>query len=148
MPEQYLYLNRGSNPIAGPISLNEGDEVDLEKRDDGSYNLNIKGAVVTGDVHEVSIGPGAAGGVAKVWPPMTEAHAVIDTAETEGFGPAAKPAASTRKGASAAEKKAAAGDAQPADENEDGTPASKTAGETPPESGGKAGTGFSGQVAP
>lgn len=147
MPEQYLYLNRGNNPYGEAISLNPDDKLTLSKRDDGSYDLLIEGAAVTGEVHEVSIGPGGAGGVAKVWPPMTEAQ-TVSKAEERGLGPDEKVPASERKAASAAEKKAASGDAQPADENEDGTPASKTAGETPPASGGKAGTGFSGQVAP
>lgn len=145
MPEQFLFVNRGPNPLA-TFALNPDDELKLEKDDDGNYNLRVKNAVVTGDVHEVAIGTGGAGGVAKVWPPLTETQAVVDTAEDEGFGPAAKPAASTRKGASAKERKAAEGQAQPADEET--APVPDTSGETPPESGGKAGTGFSGQVAP
>lgn len=142
MPERTISLFNGANVLyAG--NLNEGDDLDVTKDDSGNFTINVKGAVPQGDVHEVGIGAGNAGGVAKVWPPFTEAQ-TVSNAESRGVGPDEKIPASERKAASAKDRKGvSAEEAQPAD-----TSGPDTSGETPPESGGKAGTGFSGQVSP
>jgi hypothetical protein len=90
MPEVELRVMNGLTPVwVG--HLNPDDELEVDQDDDGNWTVNVVGAAPAGVVHEVSVGPGAAGGVVQVFPPNTEAQAVAES-EKEPSKDASAPA--------------------------------------------------------